>query len=330
MTVRLIGINTPESGECWSEEATSALTDLVGTGPVWLTTDRSDVDQYGRALRYVVNADLQDVGGLLVEQGAAIARSYPPDTANDDRYALLQEAARLAGRGLWAADACGSGPLPNDAPPTTVDIDVHPDAEGDDNTNLNDEWVRFTNAGTAPLDFNGWIVGDESSSHRYTFTDLVVDPGAAVTLSTGCGIDTAVAALLVQCRLRGVEQRWRHGVPARPGRQHRRLSRLLAPRSGTTIRRPAAESRPQKLRRPLPDRDVRRALAGERLAVPVAPAFAQRHPGDAGHQVELRRPHVAERHREDVELVVDDASSGGSTWSGRRGRCTRRTRHTSG
>ena len=49
------------------------------------------MDQYGRALRYVVNADLEDVGGLLVEQGAAIARSYPPDTANDDRYALLQE-----------------------------------------------------------------------------------------------------------------------------------------------------------------------------------------------------------------------------------------------
>ena len=33
VTVRLIGINTPESGECWSDEATDALTDLVGTGP---------------------------------------------------------------------------------------------------------------------------------------------------------------------------------------------------------------------------------------------------------------------------------------------------------
>ena len=74
---------------------------------------------------------------------------------------------------------------------------------GDDNTNLNDEWVRFTNAGTAPLDFNGWIVGDESSSHRYTFTDLVVEPGAAVTLFTGCGIDTTRPSASGAIRLRG-------------------------------------------------------------------------------------------------------------------------------
>ena len=110
MTVRLIGINTPERGECWYAEATEALVELVGSGPVWLYVDTTDVDQFDRALRYVVNADRDDVGGLLVEQGAAIARSYPPDTANDDRYALLQEAARRDSRGLWAPDACGAAP----------------------------------------------------------------------------------------------------------------------------------------------------------------------------------------------------------------------------
>ena len=94
MTVRLIGINAPEADECWSEEATSALGELVGAGPVWLRVDVTDLDQFGRSLRYVIDAAGDDVGALLVEQGAAIARSYPPDTANDDRYALLQEAAR--------------------------------------------------------------------------------------------------------------------------------------------------------------------------------------------------------------------------------------------
>jgi micrococcal nuclease len=120
-----------------------------------------NVDRFGRALRYVINADGDDVGGLLVEQGAAIARSYPPDTANDDRYALLQEAARRDGRGLWAADACGDALVPVGGMPVAVDIDLHPDAAGDDNVNLNDEWVRFTNAGTAPIDLSGWTVRDE-------------------------------------------------------------------------------------------------------------------------------------------------------------------------
>jgi micrococcal nuclease len=186
MTVRLIGINAPEPDECWSSEATTLLAELVGSGPVWLTVDRSILDQFGRALRYVIDADGDDVGGHLVEQGAAIARSYPPDTANDDRYALLQEAARLHGRGLWAADACGTGADPTVA----VEIEVHPDAEGDDNANLNDEWVRFTNTGAGPLDLDGWTVRDESATHRYTFADLVVPPAGAVILHTGCGPDT--------------------------------------------------------------------------------------------------------------------------------------------
>jgi hypothetical protein len=46
----------------------------------------------------------------------------------------------------------------------------------------------------------------------------------------------------------------------------------------------------------LPDGDVLGAVAGERLALPVAPALAQRHPGEPRHQVELRRPCVAKRH----------------------------------
>ena len=48
------------------------------------------------------------------------------------------------------------------------------------------------------------------------------------------------------------------------------------------------------------------ALARERLALPPAPALAHRHPGEARHQVELRRPDVAERRREDLDLVAGD------------------------
>jgi micrococcal nuclease len=74
--------------------------------------------------------------------------------------------------------------------PVAVDIDMHPDAAGDDNVNLNDEWVRFVNAGDTDLDLEQWTVADESATHRYTFAELVLAPGAAVTLFTGCGTDT--------------------------------------------------------------------------------------------------------------------------------------------
>src|SRR5205807_7321094 len=55
----------------------------------------------------------------------------------------------------------------------------------------------------------------------------------------------------------------------------------------------------------LPDADELRALAREGLALPTAPALAQPHAGEPRHQVELRRPHVAERDRELPEPPVN-------------------------
>ena len=42
LTVRLIGINAPEHDECWGSEATDALVDLLGEGPVWLDAGVTD------------------------------------------------------------------------------------------------------------------------------------------------------------------------------------------------------------------------------------------------------------------------------------------------
>jgi micrococcal nuclease len=185
VTVRIVGINTPEVGECFYGEATDALAALVNDRDLVLVADRSDVDQFGRALRYVETADGVDVGAELVAGGFAIARRYPPDEARADRYAGLQRDAQAAGRGLWAPDACGTSDLDG----VEIVVDVEADAPGDDSVNLNGEWVRFTNAGSEPVDLDGWEVADESASHRYTFDDLELDPGASVTLFSGCGAD---------------------------------------------------------------------------------------------------------------------------------------------
>jgi micrococcal nuclease len=185
LEVRLVGVNTPEAGECFSEEATDALADLVTDNDLVLVVDRSDVDQFGRALRYVETTDGVDAGAELVANGFAIARRYPPDDARADRYAELQQTAQREGRGLWAPDACGESDLDG----VEVEIEVNADAPGDDGLNLNGEWVRFKNAGVEAIDLAGWEVADESASHRYTFDDLRLAPGGTVTLFSGCGPD---------------------------------------------------------------------------------------------------------------------------------------------
>jgi micrococcal nuclease len=185
LTVRIIGINTPELGECFADEATDALAGLVDGVELVLVADRSDVDQFGRALRYVETAEGVDVGAELVAGGFAIARRYPPDEARAGRYAALQREAQAAGRGLWASDSCGTGVSAG----VEIGLDVNADAPGDDSVNLNGEWVVFTNLGAERIDLDGWEVADESASNRYRFDGLRLEPGASVTLFSGCGTD---------------------------------------------------------------------------------------------------------------------------------------------
>lgn len=64
-TVRIIGINTPERGECFADEAATALEQLLA-GELVLIRDVSDVDEFGRKLRYVEMPDGTAIGAVLV------------------------------------------------------------------------------------------------------------------------------------------------------------------------------------------------------------------------------------------------------------------------
>ena len=92
-TVRLIGIDTPERGECGFDEATFALASMVLDQPVTLLGGtRDDVDRYGRLLRYVDLVDATDAGETMIAEGFAIARydsrdGYGRHTREDDYLA---------------------------------------------------------------------------------------------------------------------------------------------------------------------------------------------------------------------------------------------------
>ena len=72
-TVRLVGIDTPEVGECAFEGAATALERIVLGKRVRLTVSDEDRDSYGRLLRYV-DVGRTDAGLRLIEEGLAIAR----------------------------------------------------------------------------------------------------------------------------------------------------------------------------------------------------------------------------------------------------------------
>lgn len=102
--VRYIGIDTPEvhpAVEAFGLEAWQANRELVEGKMVRLEKDVSEVDKYGRLLRYVYVDDIF-VNAELVKQGLAYAQAYPPDTRHQDYLEKLEQEARRAGSGMWA------------------------------------------------------------------------------------------------------------------------------------------------------------------------------------------------------------------------------------
>lgn len=184
--VRIIGINTPEEGECLADEASAHLADLVEGRRIQLRRDRTDRDDYGRLLRYVLLEGVS-VGDAMVDAGLAISNPVPPDTAQQGALDAAQSRARAQGRGRWDPEACGR------ASSAEVAVgDVRTDPPGDESQALNEEWVEIDNRGDRPVDLTGWGVQDESSSHRFAFpAGFTLPPGASVRIHSGQGRPTA-------------------------------------------------------------------------------------------------------------------------------------------
>jgi hypothetical protein len=73
-TVRLIGIDTPERGQCGYDESSAVLAQLIEGQTITLVTGaRDDIDKYGRLLRYV-EANGVDLDLKMIESGRAIAK----------------------------------------------------------------------------------------------------------------------------------------------------------------------------------------------------------------------------------------------------------------
>jgi len=178
--IRLLGINAPERGECWSDEARTALTDALAAGDISMVGEEED--QYGRLLAYLFS-NTTNVNRRLVLDGNAIAIAVEHDELPD--FLAAEEEAIALERGLWNHAVCGSTADRFDVQIWTIE----PDAPGRDDQNPNGEFVAISNMGQ-PADLTDWTLRDESSVHRYTFPDgFVLTTGEVVTVRSGCGED---------------------------------------------------------------------------------------------------------------------------------------------
>ncbi|MCH9815386.1 MAG: thermonuclease family protein [Actinomycetia bacterium] len=90
-SVRVIGIDTPERGECGYGEATALTAATIAEGAALKKAPgHENTDRYDRLLRYVVNASGTDLGTRLLKAGLATARYDSRDGydrhPNEDKY----------------------------------------------------------------------------------------------------------------------------------------------------------------------------------------------------------------------------------------------------
>jgi len=179
--VRMLGINAPESDECHGNVARTRLQELLDDTEVTLVQDgEDDTDRFGRLLRLVyadgafINATMAGEGHAIALQGGAPAEAMLVE---------LSDRAFAEGRGMWAPDACAET---LDAAVRITEVEYDP--AGRDWENKSEEWVVVRNEGALAVDMAGWILRDESSTHRYEFPrGLSLAPDDELRIRTGCG-----------------------------------------------------------------------------------------------------------------------------------------------
>jgi micrococcal nuclease len=166
--VRYLGINTPERGQPFYEEAKDFNASLVDGKEVRLEFDVDTIDIYGRTLAHVFVGSTH-VNLELIRQGYANVYTVPPNVKYNDDLLAAERIARERQRGLWAQSG---------APIRITDLD--PIAE----------WVEFTHQGDQPIDLSGYTLKDEAN-HIYEFGPFTLQPGKTVRLYSGNGSNSS-------------------------------------------------------------------------------------------------------------------------------------------
>lgn len=167
-SVRLLGINTPERGEKYYDEAKVFLEDLILNEKIKFVFGKDRIDLYNRKLAYVIFEN-ENVNLKLVEAG--LGNCYFP-LGKDNYYDECFELWENCGKNLCAksGNVCAS----------CVKLEK---------LNYKNEIVELKNICEFDCDLNDWEIKDEGRKKFY-FSDFVLGAGKSVEVITGDGEDS--------------------------------------------------------------------------------------------------------------------------------------------
>jgi endonuclease YncB( thermonuclease family) len=177
--VRLKGVNTPElrPREDYGDEARQFAERFLSGETVQLLLDGPNPrDSYGRVVAGV-RTSAGDLSVALVEQGLAHVFLIPPDSSDAEALLAAQARARQQRLGIWSTE-----PYQGALHMTSF----HANAAGDDNENVNGEYMRVCNITTGPVSTEGYRLVDRTGL-SYPLPAVTIPAGHTVQVRSGKG-----------------------------------------------------------------------------------------------------------------------------------------------
>ncbi|MEZ5184269.1 MAG: lamin tail domain-containing protein [Candidatus Nanopelagicales bacterium] len=196
--VRLVGVQAPErvarhapGAQCGGADAYQELTVVAEGYPVVLASMRKSTNTIrGRLLRtaYIyAQGRWVDLAAHQLSHGWGQWMPRKEEPAHNRAYRNLYAAAVNSRVNMWNPTFCGDELSPG----AVLRVLIQPDPVGNDQQNLNGEYVQLFNDGVATVDVSGWAIRDSSLETFQFPSGTAIAPGGSVKLHVGSGTATS-------------------------------------------------------------------------------------------------------------------------------------------
>lgn len=194
--IRLIGIQAFEEktdknlhAACGANQATKELKRLLKKGNwVQLRSVKSSSKNRGRLFRSVFKADKNgkytiNIQTELLRNGFVLWLPDKIENANNEINRVAMQEAADNRRNIWSGTLCKKSKTQN----ALIGLAINHDAPGDDNFNVNGEYVLIENGSNIAVDLEGWTLRDTSQRSFKFPKNSIILPGQRITVKAGFG-----------------------------------------------------------------------------------------------------------------------------------------------
>ncbi|MFM7139392.1 MAG: lamin tail domain-containing protein [Actinomycetes bacterium] len=198
--IRLIGIQAFEgktdknlAAACGAKQATKELKRLLKKGNwVQLRSVKSDSKNRGRLFRSVFKADKNgnytiNIQTELLRNGFVLWLPDKVENANNEINRLAMQEAIDNRKNIWSGKLCKKSKIQN----ILLGLAINHDAPGDDNFNVNGEYVLIENGSSIAVNLEGWTLRDTSQRSFKFPKNTIIQPGQRITVKAGVGDNTS-------------------------------------------------------------------------------------------------------------------------------------------